>query len=137
MSYNTVKANQSTSYTKLSLLDIATSIMVNRSTAHIVGAQYRYIAKYQKTAHPIISGHTDKEKRTFNYILCQYVPDRKKKTINCLQFAKLWSQKVNGADIFYKTSEQPSTFSQDRRRLIMLNVQKRTTNNLWTTCVSI
>ncbi|KAG2221792.1 hypothetical protein INT45_013288 [Circinella minor] len=56
-SYNIAKSNsyQSPSYKQSSSLDIATLIILNRSTAQVTGAQYKYIAECQKAAYAIIS----------------------------------------------------------------------------------
>ncbi|KAI7855375.1 hypothetical protein BDC45DRAFT_90850 [Circinella umbellata] len=127
-SYNIAKSNpyQSPSYTISSSLDIAILIIINRSTAQVTGAQYKYIAECQKAAYAIISVHTDKEKITFNSILRQHFPDHRKKSIDFLKFTKLWSQEVNGIDIFYKTPEQLNSYYTKWKEIDNI---KRTKNN--------
>ncbi|KAG2216993.1 hypothetical protein INT45_003031, partial [Circinella minor] len=127
-SYNIAKSNsyQSPSYKQSSSLDIATLIIINRSTAQVTGAQYKYIAECQKAAYAIISVHTDKEKITFNPILRQHFPNHRKKSIDYLKFTKLWSQEVNGIDIFYKTPEQLNSYFTKWKEIDNI---KRTKNN--------
>ncbi|KAI7846506.1 hypothetical protein BDC45DRAFT_577200 [Circinella umbellata] len=86
-------------------LNIATLLMINRSTLQTKGAQYKFIAMRQKAAYAIVPVYTPEEEVLFNELLLKHYPEHKTKTIDYTAFAKIWSQSVDGHTIFYKTLE--------------------------------
>ncbi|KAI9488288.1 hypothetical protein BDB00DRAFT_877589 [Zychaea mexicana] len=79
-------------------LEIALNIQVPR-------AQYKFIAARQKAAHALVPVHTPSEKDLFTDLLDKHFPHHKSKSVDYVRLTKIWSQHVNGTEIFYKAPE--------------------------------